>query len=85
MPAIHGPSGEKALSREKFATQVESNLLREMRNIARSEGRQLQSLVNEAFADYLERRHQQRARPHVMAAYESSVRRYGEVFEKLAR
>lgn len=73
------------MPREKFATQVESELLREMRSIARSEGRQLQALVNEALADYLERRHQQRTRPHVMAAYEASVERYGEVYEKLAR
>lgn len=73
------------MSREKFATQVESELLKEMRALAQSDGRHLQALVNEAFADYLERRHQQRARPHVMAAYEASHERYASVYRKLAR
>ncbi len=70
---------------QKFATQVEDELLEEMRNLAQREGRHLQALVNEAFADYVERKHQQRARPHVMAAYEASHERYASVYEKLAR
>ena len=73
------------MTREKFATQVEADLLKEMRAFAQSEGRHLQALVNEAFADYIERRHQQRARPHVMAAYEGSHERYSPVYQKLAR
>jgi len=73
------------MAREKFATQVEADLLKKMRALAQSEGRHLQALVNEAFADYVERRHQQRARPHVMAAYEGSHDRYASVYEKLAR
>jgi hypothetical protein len=56
-----------------------------MRALAQSEGRHLQALVNEAFADYVERRHQQRARSHVMAAYEGSHTRYASVYRKLAR
>lgn len=73
------------MAREKFATQVETELLKEMRELAKSEGRQLQSLVDEAFADFIERRHQQRARPHVMAAYEGSHSRYASVYKKLAQ
>ncbi|MFP4147290.1 MAG: hypothetical protein ACLFSI_06205 [Halorhodospira sp.] len=70
---------------QKFATQVDDQLLEEMRNLAQREGRHLQALVNEALADYVERKHQQRARPHVMAAYEASHERYASVYEKLAR
>jgi predicted transcriptional regulator len=73
------------MSREKFATQVDSELLRQMRMLAQNDGRHLQTLVNEAFADYLDRRHQQRARPHVMSAYEASRDRYASVYRKLAR
>jgi len=73
------------MAHEKFATQVEADLLKKMRALAQSEGRHLQALVNEALADYVERRHQQRARPHVMAAYEGSHDRYASVYEKLAQ
>ena len=73
------------MAREKFATQVDSELLKQMRALAQSEGRHLQALVNEAFADYVERRHQERARPHVMATYEGSHARYASVYKKLAR
>jgi predicted transcriptional regulator len=72
------------MAREKFATQVDSHILKDMRALAEGEGRHLQTLVDEAFADYIERRHQQRARPHVMAAYEASHDRYASVYKKLA-
>ena len=35
-------------SREKFATQMDSALLADLRALAKSEGRQLQSLIEEA-------------------------------------
>lgn len=41
-------------AREKFATQVNSELLAAVRGLARSEGRQLQALDEEALADLLE-------------------------------
>jgi hypothetical protein len=34
-------------AREKFATQVDRALLADLRNLAKSEGRQLQALVDE--------------------------------------
>ncbi len=34
--------------REKFATQVDSNLLAELRSLANEEGRQIQAIVEEA-------------------------------------
>ena len=37
-------------AREKFATQVNSEILTTIRNLAQSEGRQLQALVDEALA-----------------------------------
>lgn len=76
---------EVKLKREKFATQVKGELLKEMRSLAQSDGRHLQALVEEAFVEYIERRHGQRVRPHVMDAYEASVDRYSSVYEKLAR
>ena len=71
--------------REKFATQVNSDILSTVRTIAKNEGRQLQTLVDEALADLIEKRKNIRPRPHVMAAYLASHEKYGELYKKLAK
>jgi len=71
--------------REKFATQVNSEILAAVRTLAQTEGRQLQALVDEALADLLEKRKNSRPRPHVMAAYLASHEKYGELYKKLAK
>ena len=70
--------------REKFATQVMSDLLADLRGLAKAEGRQLQALVEEAIETLLEQRRQGTARPHVMAAYRRSHGRFGVLYRKLA-
>lgn len=72
------------MTREKFATQVDSEILAEVRTLARKEGRQLQALIDEALADLVEKHKQTRPRPHVMAAYLASHERYASVYKKLA-
>jgi len=72
-------------SKEKFATQVTSDILAEVRALAHSEGRQLQALVDEALADLLEKRRHTRPRPHVMNAYHASHEKYAELYRKLAK
>ena len=71
--------------REKFATQVNSEILASVRIIAEQEGRQLQALVDEALADLIEKRKQAKPRSHVMAAYLSSHDKYAELYKKLAK
>ena len=70
--------------REKFATQVNSEILSIVRALAQKEGRQLQALVDEALADLIEKRKNTRPRPHVMAAYLASHEKFGELYKKLA-
>jgi hypothetical protein len=70
--------------REKFATQVHPEILAAVRDLARSEGRQLQALVDEALADLLEKRRQGRPRAHVMQAYMASHGQFAELYKKLA-
>ena len=70
--------------REKFATQVDAEILSAVRSLARDEGRQLQVLVDEALADLIEKRRQGRPRTNVMAAYQASHERYGPLYKKLA-
>ncbi len=71
-------------SREKFATQVNSEILSAIRKLAQSEGRQLQALVDEALADLVEKRRQGRPRAHVMAAYQASHDTFAPLYRKLA-
>ena len=71
-------------TREKFATQVNSEILVAVRTLAQNEGRQLQALVDEALADLIEKRKRANPRPHVMAAYLASHKEYGPVYKKLA-
>ena len=70
-------------TREKFATQVKSDLLSAVRTLA-SKGRQLQALVDEAFADLIEKRKKATPRTHVMGAYIASHEKYGPLYKKLA-
>jgi hypothetical protein len=60
-------------SREKFATQVNSEILSAVRTLAQKEGRQLQALVDEAFADLLAKRKKAAPRARVMGAYRLSL------------
>ena len=71
--------------REKFATQVNSEILTTIRALAEKEGRQIQALVDEALADLIEKRKNTRPRPRVMDAYLASHEKYGELYKKLAK
>lgn len=71
--------------REKFATQVDAELLADLRALASDEGRQIQAIVEEAFSELLERRRQESPRPHVMKAYNKSHDKYASLYEKLAK
>lgn len=71
-------------AREKFATQVNSEILAAVRNLAQSEGRQLQALVDEALADLLDKRKQNKPRAIVMSAYQASHEKFGALYKKLA-
>jgi len=71
--------------REKFATQVDPDVLADIRKLAQQEGRQLQALVEEALADLIEKRRNSRPRTNVMAAYQASHERYGSLYKKLAK
>ena len=71
-------------TREKFATQVNSEILSAVRALADKEGRQLQALVDEALADLIEKRKKATPRAHVMGAYLASHEKYGPLYKKLA-
>jgi hypothetical protein len=70
--------------REKFATQVNSEILLAVRSIAKDEGRQLQVLIDEALTDLIEKKKQSRPRAHIMAAYQASHEKFAPLYKKLA-
>jgi hypothetical protein len=74
----------KAQAREKFATQVNSEILSSVRSIAQNEGRQIQALIDEALADLIEKKRQSRPRANVMAAYQTSHEKFAPLYKKLA-
>jgi hypothetical protein len=72
------------VNREKFATQVDPEVLTAVRELAGKEGRQLQALVDEALSDLLEKYKGSRPRADVMALYQASLEKYGPLYKKLA-
>jgi hypothetical protein len=74
-------------TREKFATQVDSALLESLRDLAKSEGRQIQAVVEDALREYLDAKKSTkgRGREHVMAAYLESTERFSGLYEQLAK
>jgi predicted transcriptional regulator len=70
--------------REKFATQVNTEILSAVRSLADKEGRQLQVLVEEALADLIEKRKKATPRAHIMGAYLASHEKYAPLYKKLA-
>jgi hypothetical protein len=71
-------------TKQKFATQVAPELLDAVKGIAKEEGRQVQSLIDEALADLVEKRRLDKPRRHVLAAYRASIEPYGKLYKKLA-
>ena len=72
-------------SREKFSSQAQPELLGEMREIARREGRHFQAVLEDAMSAYIESKNQERVRPAVMGHFYASLernRRLGELLGK---
>ena len=72
-------------NRKKFTTQVDFSLLGELRQLAKTEGRQLQALIEEALADLMEKRKHERPRSHVMEVYRQSLGRRERLYRQLAK
>jgi len=59
--------------REKFSSQADEEILASARNLAQSQGRQFQSILEDALAEYVERHQTERPRAHVMEAFGLSM------------
>jgi hypothetical protein len=70
---------------EKFATQVDKEVLDALRDLAREEGKELQSVVVDALKAHVERHLKPRPRGHVLEAYRTSLGIYHSLYQKLAK
>ena len=71
-------------ARVKFSTQVDPQLLEQVRGIADDEGRMLQAIIEEALRSFVEERRQSRPRARVIAAYQTGVAVFDPLYKKLA-
>ena len=69
----------------KFATQLSSDVLAELRQMAHEEGRQIQSILDEALREYIENKRNAKPRTHVMAALFSSMTEHDALYEALSK
>ena len=72
-------------TRQKFSSQAAPELLSKMREIARSDGRHFQAVLEDAMTGYIESRARQKVRPEVMAHYRASLEKNRRLAELLAQ
>jgi len=72
-------------TREKFSSQAAPEVLASLRQIAESQGRQFQAVLDEALRDYIDRHQHERPRRHVMAAFVESVKEFEDLYRELAK
>ena len=71
--------------REKFSSQADPKILSEVRELAQKQGRQFQSIIEDALTEYLERNQTDRPRAHVLEAFGLSMDEFDDLYQKLAQ
>ena len=74
-----------AALREKFSSQADPQLLAEIRALAAAQGRQFQSVLEQALTEYLERSQSERPRAHILETFGMSMEEFDELYQKLAK
>ena len=69
----------------KFSSQADPELLAEVRAIADEEGRQFQAVLQEALADWVERKRGSAPRGEVVAHLKATISRNRELYQHLAQ
>ena len=72
-------------TRETQAVQIDAALWQALCALAKTEGRATDTLVEEALTHLLDERRTREARPHVMAAYQTSHAPFETLYRKLAQ
>jgi hypothetical protein len=70
---------------QKFSSQARPELLEEVRRLAASEGRQFQAVLDEALAEWVERKKGSAPRPDVIAHAKASIACHRDLYRELAK
>jgi hypothetical protein len=71
--------------REKFSSQAAPDVLAALRQIAVSQGRQFQAVLDEALRDYIDRQQRKGPRRQVVASFVSSLDEFDSLYRELAK
>lgn len=69
----------------RFATQIDLQLLDDVRGIAARDGRQLTDVIDEALRDFIDKRKRGKLRPEVLTALGESLAEYKALYRELAK
>ena len=72
-------------AREKFSSQAAPDVLAALRQIAEAQGRQFQSVLDDALRDYIDRQQKERPRRHVVASFAASLEEFDRLYRELAK
>ena len=83
LEAVHCACDANVMGKsEKFASQLDAELLRALRQHADASGRSISALLDDAVREYLERA---QVRPAFRAAMDEVLKDHDELLERLAR
>ena len=71
--------------REKFSSQAAPEVLAALKEIAETQGRQFQAVLDDALRDYIDRQQKSRPRRHVMEQFAESLNEYDSLYRDLAK
>ena len=71
--------------REKFSSQAAPEVPAALKEIAETQGRQFQAVLDEALRDYIARQQKPRPRRHVMEQFAESLNEYDSLYRDLAK
>ena len=69
----------------KFATQMSEEMVSLLRETARSEGRQIHAILDEALREYFEARQKNKPRKHVVEALKASMAEFDSLYSELSK
>jgi hypothetical protein len=70
---------------ENITSQSSPEIIKKLQQIAESEGRQLQTVLDEALQEYIERKTKTQPRRLVMDAFSESLDEFGSLYQELAK
>ena len=73
------------LTHDKLSFNVPPELLGALNQLAASQGRPLQAILDDALREYLERQQRDQPRQHVISEFASSLNEFDELYKDLAK